>query len=373
MPYNDTIISHRRNLHRIPEVGYQEFKTSAYIRNELEKLNSFELKAYAGTGIVAVYKKNNNPFLAFRSDIDALPLNEETELEYCSENKGFMHACGHDAHMGIMLTVAKLISDEKPDRNLILIFQPAEEGPAGGKKMVDEGLFKDFNIKEIFALHVAPDIMAGSIGVNYDKMFAGTVEFAIKLKGKGGHAAFPHLCDDLNIAGANLVLQINTITSRFLDPVKESVLTLGHIKGGQAANVIPEEFDIKGTARSFSIKDLNTIKNKISDMCKGIEAAFGIESELTIVSEYIPAINNKESAHKIFNLDIDDLSIEECKPKMTGEDFGYMLEETRGAIFWLGVGHRDKENYGLHNPKFNLNEDGLKYGFEIFKQLINTH
>ncbi|MBN1967960.1 MAG: amidohydrolase [Candidatus Delongbacteria bacterium] len=372
MDYSEVIVNHRRYLHTIPEIGFQEYKTSGYIYNKLVSLNCFQIKKYAGTGIVASYKVNNDKFTAFRSDIDALPVTELTDLDFSSEHNGFMHACGHDFHMAILLTFAEFIKDTKPQKNILLIFQPAEEGPAGGKKMVEEGLFNDFPTNEVFALHTSPKYRTGSIGVNHSKMFAGTVEFHLKLKGRGGHAAYPHRVDDVNTAGASLILQLNTITSRFLDPIHENVLSIGYIQGGKIANVIPEEFIIHGTARSYNRDDISVIKRKLMDMTEGVAKSYGLEFEVDFVSEYVPVINSKESADKIIESARKSMfDVVDCPPEMTGEDFGFMNSLVGGAIFWLGVGYNDEsKNYNLHNPKYSPDENALKIGFEILKGLI---
>lgn len=361
----------RKELHKIPEVSFKEFKTSEFIKKELSNYDCFELHNFAQTGIVAEYKVNDNPYIAFRCDMDALPILEETEAEFKSEHEGCMHACGHDVHMALMLGFAKYIADEKPNRNIILIFQPAEEGLGGAEHMIKEGLLDKFNVEEIFALHTSPDFLVGTLGVNRGKMFAGATEFVITLNGKGGHAAFPHLINDVITAGTNLVVQLQTIIPRFVNPVNENVLSIGCIQSGFAANVIPENFVIKGTFRSYKKDEMMLIKKKMDDMCKNTASSYDISYNLDIISEYVPAINNPKSAEKIEKLDgLDGIEVIECEPKMTGEDFGFFLEKINGAIFWLGVRKDGEPNYGLHNPKYLPNEDSFKYAFSVFKSLI---
>lgn len=364
---------HRRELHKTPEICYNEHKTAKYLLNIIDKLGCFEIKKMAKTGFVASYKPVEGKFIAFRTDIDGLKINEDTNYEFASENLGYMHACGHDLHMSMVLTLAEWIYENKPQKNILLIFQPAEEGQGGGKLMVEEGLFDIYDVKEIYALHNINEFPVGSIALNDGKMFAGTIEFEITLSGKGGHAAAPHENTDVNTAMNFLALMLNTITSRFMDPINENVLSIGITCGGLAANIIPDTSTIRGTARSYTIKELNFIKKKINNMTEAICLAYDCKYEFKLHSEYVPAINNKEIANKIRNLKFEnDLHIIECKPKMTGEDFAFMLNKVPGAIMWLGAGNDKNREFGLHNSKYKPDEQSMKYGFDLFVTLIKN-
>ncbi len=364
---------HRRNLHRIPETAYCEFKTSEYIKNVLEGFDSFKITSAAKTGILAEYKVNNGPFIAFRSDIDALKIKEETGLDFSSEHDGFMHACGHDLHMSILLTFAQFVHETKPDKNILLIFQPAEEGFGGGELMVKEGLFDRFGIKEIYALHNTTDFPVGVIALNGGKMFAGTIEFEIRLDGKGGHAAVPHENNDLVTATVNLVNMLNTIVPRFLDPVHENVLSIGMIHAGEAANILPSFSSVKGTARSYYKSDLERIKIKMKDIVNSVTISFGIKAKLMIHTEYTPAINDPAVFEKIMKTDFGKgINIVECSQKMTGEDFGFMLEKAPGAIAWLGAGNDVNKNAGLHNQGYNPDERAMSAGLSYFRKLLDN-
>ncbi|MCK5760367.1 MAG: amidohydrolase [Candidatus Delongbacteria bacterium] len=370
--YFDTLVKHRRELHKIPEICYNEFKTGEYILNILKVLDCFDIKKMAKTGFVASYKPVDGSYIAFRTDLDGLKITEETDYEFISQNDGYMHACGHDLHMSMVLTLAEWICENKPQKNILLIFQPAEEGQGGGKLMVEEGLFDIYDVKEIYALHNINEFPVGSIAFNSDKMFAGTIEFEITLTGKGGHAASPHENIDVNTAMNMLGLMLNTITSRFMDPINENVLSIGICRGGEAANIIPDTAMIRGTARSYSIDELELIKKKIKNMADGVCLAYGCSNEFKLHSEYIPAINDKNIAEKIRSINFsNDLKLIECKPKMTGEDFSFMLNKIPGAIIWLGAGNDSNREFGLHNSKYKPDEKAMKYGFELFIQLIN--
>ncbi|MBN2789203.1 MAG: amidohydrolase [Candidatus Delongbacteria bacterium] len=369
--YFSTLIQHRRELHKIPEICYNEHKTGDYILNILQTLNCFEIRKMAKTGLVASYKPMEGQYIAFRADMDGLKITEETSYDFKSENHGYMHACGHDLHMSMLLTLAVWISENKPLKNILLIFQPAEEGQGGGKLMVEEGLFDIYDVEEIYALHNINEFPVGSIAFNNNKMFAGTIEFEITLSGKGGHAASPHEGTDVNTAMNFLALMLNTITSRYLDPINENVLSIGITCGGEAANIIPDTSTIRGTARSYTVNELEFIKKKINDMTSGICIAYDCRSEFKLHSEYIPAINNKNIVEKLKTIKFDNnLSLIDCKPKMTGEDFSFMLDKVPGAIIWLGAGNDTNREFGLHNSKYEPDELAMEYGFELFVKLI---
>jgi len=371
--YFDKLIDHRRNLHRIPETAFNETATGNYIKKVLHDLGCFKVQLMAKTGMIAEYRVNEGPFIAFRTDIDALKIKETTGLVFSSENDGFMHACGHDLHMSMLLTFAEWIAKSKPDKNILLIFQPAEEGFGGGELMVKEGLFTKFDVKEIYALHNTNEFPVGVIALNDGKMFAGTIEFEVQLEGKGGHAAVPHQNNDLISAAANLITLLNTIEPRFLDPIHENVLSIGMIQAGEAANILPSSALIKGTARSYYKEDLNSIKNKMKDMCNSISIAFGIKSKLLIHTEYIPAINNKDIVSKIKRIDFGkNLKILDCPQKMTGEDFGFMLDTVPGAIAWLGAGNDTNKGAGLHNSSYKPDERAMAAGFSFFKIMLEN-
>ncbi|MCG2760139.1 MAG: M20 family metallopeptidase [Candidatus Delongbacteria bacterium] len=371
--YFEKLIAHRRKLHTIPEIAFNEIETGNYIKQCLHELGYFNIQLMAKTGIIAEYRVNDGPYIAFRSDIDALKIKEETGFEFASKNEGYMHACGHDLHISMLLTLAEWIEKTKPEKNILLIFQPAEEGLGGGEVMVKEGLFDKFNVKEVYALHNTTEYPVGTIALNEGKMFAGTIEFEIQLEGKGGHAAVPHLNNDLITASVNLINLLNAIEPRFLDPIHENLLSIGMIHAGEAANILPSSAVIKGTVRSYFKVDLNTIKTKIKDMVYSISIAFGIKAKLLIHSEYIPAVNNKEIVKKIKDTDFGKgINVVDCPQKMTGEDFGFMLEAVPGAIAWLGAGNDLNRTTGLHNQAYNPDEKSMMVGFNFFKVILEN-
>ncbi|MDY0017563.1 MAG: amidohydrolase [Candidatus Delongbacteria bacterium] len=370
--YFERLVLHRRELHKIPETAFTEFKTGDYIRRVLSGLGSFRIEPIAKTGLIALYEMGGRgDFIAFRTDIDALRIKEDTGLDFTSAHEGFMHACGHDLHMGIMLTFAEYIERSAPEKNIMLIFQPAEEGFGGGELMVKEGIFEKYRTSEVYAVHNTVDFPVGIIALNDGKMFAGTIEFEFNLSGKGGHAAVPHENNDLVTASTALVNIINIIVPRFLDPVKENVISIGMIHAGEAANILPSDAVIKGTARSYSKDDLAKIKEKLKDAANSIAIAFGIKSKLIIHSEYIPVINNKDIVGKIKNTDFGKgITVTDCEKKMTGEDFGFMTHKVPGAIAWLGAGNDINTSYGLHHQCYNPDEKAMMAGFLYYCKLL---
>lgn len=372
--YFERLVLHRRELHKIPETAFTEFKTGEYIRRVLSGLGSFRIEPIAKTGLIALYEKGGRgDFIAFRTDIDALRIKEDTGLDFTSAHEGFMHACGHDLHMGIMLTFAEYIERSAPEKNIMLIFQPAEEGFGGGELMVKEGIFEKYRTAEAYAVHNTVEFPVGTVALNDGKMFAGTIEFEYNLSGKGGHAAVPHQNNDLVTASAFLVSLINTIEPRFLDPVKENVISIGMIRAGEAANILPSSAVIKGTARSYSQDDLAKIKDKLKDAGNSVSIAFGIKAKLIIHSEYIPTINHKSIAEKIKRTDFGKgITVTDCEKKMTGEDFGFMIRKVPGAIAWLGAGNDVNTSFGLHHQSYNPDEKAMMAGFLYFSKLLEN-
>ncbi len=369
---------HRRNLHKIPELGFEEYKTSEYILNILKEFKDLKIHKYAGTGIVAEYRGDlsRDSYLGFRTDIDGLNLNEQTELEFKSVHEGRMHACGHDFHMSIMLTLLEYtMRVTKPKRNILFIFQPAEEARGGSLRMVNEGLFKDFEVEEVYALHNTQELLAGEISVNDHKMFAGTLEFSIILRGKGGHIAMYHKLNDLNSISAILFNMLNLISSKMIDPTHETVVSVGDIRSTctDAPNILTKELMLKGTVRSYYKEDLEFIRKRIDKFLQGFKMAFDIDYEFNVPVSYLPVINHKIAAAKIKEAaQKADISVKEALPKMTGEDFSFMVNEAKaGAIFWLGVGYSDEsKNRVLHDSSYSPDEAGLITGFKVFKNLI---
>ena len=264
----DEMKSWRQDLHKIPEIGLEEYETSKYIKNKLKRFNINFKEGYSNTGLVAWIKGNkgnSNKSIGLRADFDALPMPEKNNFDHKSTNDGMMHACGHDGHTSMLLGAAKYISENNDfDGTVYFIFQPGEEGFAGGKKMIGDGLFKDFHIEEVYALHNWPELPLGSFGLNSGPMMAAVDEFDIVVKGKGGHAAMPQLAIDPIIVASQIVTSIQTIISRSTDPIDKVLISITKINGGSAYNVIDDEVKLSGTVRSFKSKTSSLIKTFFS-------------------------------------------------------------------------------------------------------------
>lgn len=358
------LIATRRDLHQIPEIGLQEYKTQAYLLDKIAEITAnkdfIEQKTWR-TGIL-VYLKGSAPekTIGWRTDIDGLPITEETGLDFASQHQGQMHACGHDCHMTVALGLLDVLSQKQPRHNLLFLFQPAEENLAGGKLMYEEGAFGDWLPDEFYGLHVRPDLKVGDIATNRSTLFAGTCEVKITFKGKGGHAAFPHEANDALVAAAYFVTQVQTVVSRNVDPIQGGVVTFGHMQAGTTNNVISETAFLHGTIRTLTQEMSQHIQARVRQVAEGVAQAFGMSVEVDLIQQgYLPVENNPELADQLmafFEAEAD-VHLIDCLPAMTGEDFGYLLQQVPGVMFWLGV----DSPYALHHPKMSPKEEALSF------------
>lgn len=361
-------ITWRRHLHQYPELSNQEFKTTAYIKDILKKNNITIKKIDLPTGIIAeVVGKKKGPTVAVRTDIDALPVLEQTTLPFKSKNIGCMHACGHDVHMSTVTGVAILLNEIKEHLNgtVRFIFQPAEEMPPGGARpMIESGALED--VKMIFGLHVDPFLKKGKIGLRDGVSMASVSDFNLKIIGKGGHAAQPHNAVDAIVTAAEVVESLQKIISREIDPVDPVVITFGKINGGSARNVICDEVTLVGTARTLSVKASKAIPGKIKKVAESICKARGAQVEMEIVASY-PVLINHPQANRLLRESFESLfgkgKIEPTEQTLGGEDFACYLEKVRGAMFRLGVmNNKIGANKSWHSPLFVVDEDAIYYG-----------
>ncbi|KXT75462.1 N-acetyldiaminopimelate deacetylase [Streptococcus sp. DD12] len=353
------LVAVRRQLHQIPEIGLEEFETQAYLLGLIEDLISD--KAFASvrtwrTGIlVNLTGREGSRTIGWRSDMDGLPVTEETGLPFSSQHEGRMHACGHDIHMTVGLGVLEAMLDQQPLDNVLILFQPAEENEAGGKLMYEEGAFGDWLPDIFYGLHVRPDFPVGTFATNTHTLFAGTCEVLVTITGKGGHAAFPHEANDAIVAAAHFVTQAQTIVSRNVDPIEGGVVTFGSLHAGTTNNVIAEEATVYGTIRTLT-QDMNQlIQRRVQEIAAGIATAFGLSVEVSLKQGgYLPVENNPELAKEFMTFfdKEEGVDLVDCLPAMTGEDFGYLLHQVPGVMFWLGVGAQT----ALHTPTMSPDE-----------------
>ncbi len=365
----DQLIKIRRHLHQIPELALQETETHAYLMQVISEMNQqyLEVREFdeLPTAImVLVHGENPRRTIGYRTDIDALPVTEQTGLPYQSTHPGVMHACGHDIHMTVALGVLSYFSEHQPTDNLLFFFQPAEESEAGGKRAYELGLFKDkWCPDEFYGLHDNPELPAGAIGCRMGTLFAGTTEVNIDIEGKGGHAAFPQDAKDAVVAAANLIVQVQTIISRSIDPIDSGVITLGKIEAGTIRNVIAGHARIEGTIRGLTQDMILLIDRRLQEVCNGIQASFGVKVKLSLnQGGYWPVENNPELTKRFIKYmhDTPTVNFVETKPAMTGEDFGYLLAKFPGTMFWLGV----DDDSQLHSATLTPNEAAIQRGVD---------
>jgi amidohydrolase len=355
------IISWRRDFHRHPEIAFQEHRTSAVLRDFLED-HGIPVQAMAKTGFRGVLKgKPGGKTVALRADIDALPLKEEGDKEYISENPEAAHACGHDGHMAILMGAIELLCRRKETfhGDVVFLFQPSEERiPGGAKLMIEEGALE--GVDAIFGLHLWQLLATGVVGVVKGAMMAQPDKFTIRIRGKGGHGSMPHQTVDPILAAAHLVVNIQSIASRNVDPLKPVVVSLGTIKGGTIYNIIPEEVVMTGTVRSFDAEVQELSENRLKEITDATCAAFGARADFQYEKGYPPVINDDSmvdfvarTAGGVFGEDV----VQEISPVMGGEDFAYFLQKVPGAFFFFGMG--DGMAYPHHHPAFDIDEKAL--------------
>jgi amidohydrolase len=366
----DRIIATRRDLHRIPEIAFTEWKTSAYITDYLKKEGFEVTTGIAKTGVVGLLRTGKpGPTLLIRADMDALPVTEETGLPFASEHEGRMHACGHDAHITMVLSAATAINKfkEQLTGNLKFLFQPAEESPGGAKPMIEEGVMEHPHVDYAVGCHVWPLLPQGQIGVKAGPIMAAADQFDIKILGKGGHGAMPHLCVDALEIGTQVVNALQRIVSRHTNPLESAVLSVCRFQSGTAFNVIPGEAILSGTTRTFNKAIWESWEERIHRILRGICESMGADYEFTFTPYYPPTINHPEIAQLVGRCAAEAVGAEnvvEPEPSMGAEDMAFYLERCKGCFFFLGVGR--EESYPIHHPKFDFDENVLLTGAEIY-------
>jgi len=369
MSISDWIISIRRELHEHPELMYEEFKTSELIRRELDKLEISYKHPIAETGVLASIGNGKGPCVALRADMDALPIHEETDVSFKSKIDGKMHACGHDCHVSMLLGAAKLLKGKEDQINgtVKLLFQPAEEGGAGGKLMREEGALKNPTVERIFGLHVWPQMPSGQIGSREGTFLAATSSLNLTVKGIGGHAAVPQLTKDPVLTSARIITNLQSIVSRELDPLDSGVVSITVINGGNASNVIPSDVVVKGTLRSLTMDGLRELQKRVKEIAEGIAQTHGCEAIVEYVgNDYPPTVNDSDMWKFAKGIGIEllgDENVSDLDAVMGGEDFAYYTEKVKGCFVVLGMNNPDIDaTYSVHHPMFKADEDALHIG-----------
>lgn len=375
----EELVEIRRSLHRIPEVGFNEHGTSNFIQRYLKDVVCIPFKSGlgGGTGVVATLKgAYSGPTIAIRADMDALPIEEQTDLCFSSRNEGCMHACGHDGHMAIVLGIAKLFKkyESRLKGNIKFIFQPAEELSLGAKKMIEDGALENPKVDAIFGFHIWPELEKSKIGIKDGVIMSAGNKFDIEIIGKGSHGAEPYKGIDPVIVGAEIITAIQTIVSREIDLLRDTaVVSVGILKGGTAFNIIPEKVNISGTIRSTNEEVQNKIPKSIERITGGIaqahNAKFSFKNTdlfpITINDEYIARTSYKELEKSLGRENVEWLQY----PGMASEDFSQYLSLVPGMYFFIGA--KEKERHlDLHSPDYNFDENLLSLGVETLSTLV---
>jgi amidohydrolase len=375
--------AYREHLHQFPELSYQEFKTAKYVQEKLAEIGIEDVQNIAKTGVVALIQgKNhitNQDCIGLRADLDALPIFEENEVAYRSKNEGVMHACGHDVHTSILLGAAEILYTLKDELEspIKLVFQPGEEkNPGGASIMIEEGVLENPVVKEMYGLHVFPDLEVGKLGFKEGLYMASCDEIYITVHGKGGHAATPHQCIDPILIGATLVSQLQQIVSRKCDPKIPCVLSFGHFEALGATNIIPSKAILKGTFRTMDEVWRAKALEEIEKQARFIVESQGGVLEIEISKGYPYLENNPQLTQKIKAKAEKHFGKENCLDlpiRLASEDFSFYSQKIPVSFFRIGVRNEEKGIvYGVHHPKFNIDNDALLIGMEAMSLFAIT-
>jgi len=377
----DELTEIRRKIHKNPELGFDVYKTTNLVKDELRKSGVKIIPLDSDSGVLGILKgkkTGRESVVALRADMDAVPIQEKSGLPYASQNNGVMHACGHDGHTAVLLGVAKLLSEvkDKFSGTVKFIFQPAEEILSGAKAMVGEGVLKNPDVEEILALHSWPDLEVGEIGVYSGVYMASSDKFEVRIIGSGGHGCYPHKTIDPVIASSNAIALLQNIVSRKMDPtgnVVLSVCTLNSDKG--AFNVIPNEVQFSGTVRYHDKKLGDKIKQEMENTLKGVASSFGCKFELNYEKQVPPVINDSSVVKSITKAAAQTLGKENIKnltsQSMGAEDFSiYLKEVSKGALFRLGITDPGEQPLIIHSDNYNFNDEAIPVGVSVLAQYI---
>lgn len=368
------VTSYRRQLHQTPELGLEEKKSAEFIREKLRSFGITEIYTMLTTATIAVFHgKQAGKTLAFRSDIDALPVTEETGVSFASKTEGKMHACGHDGHASALLGFAKYLSQhpEVIKGTIVLIFQPAEEGPGGAQLLINEGLIEKFGIDQIVGIHLFPEFPEGVIACRPGAMMARNGEVTIKIKGTSAHGAQPQQGQDAILASSAVIQGLHSIISRNISPLDTGVLTFGEITGGQAMNIIAGEVKIEGTMRAFSDEAYDIMTQRVKELAEFIAQGYGCQAEVSFNHMYRVVDNDAKMVQALE--EVAGKNYVECQPYMLAEDFSMYQQVIPGLFFFVGVRNEEKGyTYPLHSGKMQFDEKNLLSAITCYVQLMEA-
>ena len=372
---HEEITGWRRDLHENPELLYDVHRTAAMVADKLKAFGCDEVVTGVGrTGVVGVIRGKSGKsgkVIGLRADMDALPIEEITGLPYASKLKGKMHACGHDGHTAMLLGAAKYLAESRNfDGTAVVIFQPAEEGGAGGKAMVDDGMMDRWGIQEVYGMHNAPGMPVGTFATRKGALLAASDFFSIDIEGKGSHAAEPHKGVDTLVVGANILLALQTIVARNLDPLKSGVVTVGAFNGGHANNVIPQHVKMLGTVRTLLPEVRDLLEKRVIETAQGIAAAYGAVAKVDYRRSYPVTVNHGRETDFAVSVAAEIAGRDKVEPDVTpimgGEDFSFMLEARPGNMIWIGNGN----TAACHHPAYDFNDAAIPHGVSYWARLV---
>jgi hippurate hydrolase len=369
----------RRDIHEHPELEYDVHRTAAFVAERLREFGCDEVATGLGrTGVVGVIKgrkpagKGDIRVIGLRADMDALPIEEATKLPYASRTPGKMHACGHDGHTAMLLGAARYLSETRNFAGeAVVIFQPAEEGGFGAAAMIKDGLFDRFAIDQVYGMHNGPGIPIGSFAIRPGPIMASTDAVNIRIEGRGGHAARPHISIDSVLVGAQLITALQSIVSRSVDPLESAVVSICEFHAGNARNVIPQTAELKGTVRTLTPEVRKLVEKRVREVVAGVAQMTGAKIDLHYEPGYPVVVNHAQQtdfATQVAKEVAGDANVHGMPPLMGGEDFAYMLEQRPGAFIFCGNG----DSAGLHHPAYNFDDDAIVFGTSYWIKLVEN-
>lgn len=373
----DEVITRRRDFHRHPELGFEEYRTAGIVAEELTRLGLEVQTGVGKTGVVGLLEGDQDgPTVLVRADMDALPIQEENAVEYASTVPGKMHACGHDGHTAIALGVAKLLTQRRHQiaGRVKFVFQPAEEIAGGAKAMVADGVLQDPRPDVSVGLHLWNGMPFGRLGVADGPVMAGSSEFMLRLVGKGGHGASPHLAIDPVVCAAQVITAFQTIASRSVNPLDSAVISATYLRAGTAFNVIPQDVEVRGTIRTFKREVRDLVERRMHDISEGVAGAMGCAAELQINHQLLPVVNHAEVGarlRELFRHYVGADGLEMSERTMGAEDVGLLMDDIPGMYFFVGAKVPNQDvYYGHHHPKFDIDENALPLGVALLSAAV---
>jgi len=369
----------RRDIHQHPELLYDVHRTAAFVADRLREFGCDEVATGLGrTGVVGVIKGRKPAnggevrVIGLRADMDALPIEEATNLPYASKTPGKMHACGHDGHTAMLLGAARYLAETRNFAgDAVVIFQPAEEGGAGAAAMIEDGLMDRFAIDQVYGMHHGPGIPLGSFAIRSGPVMAATDEVNIRIEGLGGHAAKPHKCIDSVMVGAQLITALQSIVARSIDPLESAVISICEFHAGNARNVIPQTAELKGTVRTLTADVRELVGKRIREVVEGVAQMTGARIDLELKRGYPVTVNHvsqTELATQVAKEIVGDANVHDLAPQMGAEDFSFMLQARPGAFIFCGNGN----SAGLHHPAYNFNDEAIVFGTSYWIKLVEN-